>query len=167
MRPELILEVVLRAGLEARRVGDHEWVVRCPQRNAHRKGDEHPSCRLNDEKGVFRCPVCGIGGGIRDLAELVGVAPSDILGSTSTVPPGNQTEGRNRKRLRFDSNGPITLAIQGKIKELLNKAYTPEAWAMAGVHEGTVGDLPAIAFPLPKGGWKACLYTRPGPKRGK
>ncbi len=167
LSPEAILAVARRAGFDPKKVAQNEYVVRCPLRHLHRNGDQHPSCRLNDVKGTFHCPVCGCGGGIKDFAELVGVPLSDVLGSTSTVPPGGRTEGNDCKRLHFDSNGPITLATQAKIKELLNKAYAPDAWTKAAVHEGAAGDWPAIAFSLPKGGWKACLYTRPDPKRGK
>jgi hypothetical protein len=160
-----ILEVASRARLEPRKSG-HEWMVPCPQPHLHKNGDQHPSCRLNDEKGVFHCPVCGCGGGIREFASLVGVALPDAY-TPATSATGVSTGRSLRKLLHFDSQGPISPATQAEIKRLLNKDYSPEAWGRAGVHEGTVNGLPAIAFPLPVGGWKACLYTRHNPARGK
>ena len=38
---------------------------------------------------------------------------------------------------------------------------------MLAVQEGLVGKEPAIAFPLPSGGYKVCLYNRPDPEREK
>lgn len=35
--------------------------------------DKNPSCRWNTEKHVWYCDVCGIGGGWRALASLLGL----------------------------------------------------------------------------------------------
>jgi DNA primase (bacterial type) len=101
---------------------------------------------------------------------MVGVDISNIV-SLSPSPPAppleDQRSRRDRGPLHFKSNGPISVATQEKLKQLHGKAYSPDAWVKLGVLEGAVREFPAIAFPLPGGGYKACLYTRPDPKRGK
>jgi hypothetical protein len=178
-RPELILEVARRAGLPLKRIGQHEFAVPCPQRHLHKNNDEHPSCRLNGEKGVFHCDVCGCGGGIIDFARMVGVDISNLSTSstpTASLPTAEKRGDRDREPLHFVSNGPISVATQIKVKEMLAKDYPPEVWAKVGVLEGsikvnsrsgTVQEFPAISFSLPNGGYKVCLYTRRDPKRGK
>jgi hypothetical protein len=69
----------LRAALEAallargaRKVGRH-WRVRClfPDHL-----DQHPSCDVDLEKGVFVCRSCRRGGGYLLMAELLALAPA-------------------------------------------------------------------------------------------
>jgi Toprim domain-containing protein len=169
LRPELILEVARLAGLVPKKVGQHEWAVRCPHGHLHQDGDKHPSCRLNDEKGVFYCDVCGCRGEIFDFARMVGVdVPKSTTNSSPPEPPtGEEGSYQERKPLHFESNGPISVATQNKVRQMLGKDYPPEVWARVGVLEGMVKEFSAIAFPLPNGGFKACLYTRHDPKREK
>ena len=106
-------------------------------------GDEHPSCRVNPEKNTFYCDVCGQGGGVVELAQLLGVS----VPTTKAVP----TKRRHKQAL-FVTRGPITIETQQIFRDELAKSYLPEAWKVLGVEEGTVNGEKAIAFPLRTGG---------------
>jgi hypothetical protein len=81
----LYAEVMARAG---RRAGP-EIVFRCPCHSP----DQHPSARYNPEKLVWYCPVCGAGGGWKNLAEHLGIpiprlsSPSAASGAASPPAP--------------------------------------------------------------------------------
>ncbi len=167
-----ILEVARRAGLEPKPVGRHESVVRCPLFRDHRNDDQHPSCRLNNVKNMWFCDPCGRGGGIVEFAELLGVDLSSILSSilSSSSSPAGRTAKRRasaRRKLHFEPQGPVSERTQAEIRDRLGKNYSADAWCKTGVLEGTVDGDPAIAFPMPSGGFKACLYRRPDRKHGK
>lgn len=59
----------------AREIARGEIRFSCP---AH--DDEHPSARYKPERGVWRCDVCGAGGGFLDLAKRLGVPLEDHRG---------------------------------------------------------------------------------------
>jgi KaiC/GvpD/RAD55 family RecA-like ATPase len=50
-----------------------ELYFRCPRSANHANGDANVSARWNSEKGTWFCDVCNIGGGYKDLAELLGI----------------------------------------------------------------------------------------------
>jgi KaiC/GvpD/RAD55 family RecA-like ATPase len=54
-----------------------EVTFTCPNGAAHKNGDAHPSARYNAEKAVWTCDVCGEKGGLRHLAEALGLDPGD------------------------------------------------------------------------------------------
>jgi P4 family phage/plasmid primase-like protien len=61
--------VVARRG---RHEGD-EIRFACPDPSHHANGDAHVSAHLNVRKLVWHCPVGGIGGGLKDLAQRLGI----------------------------------------------------------------------------------------------
>ncbi|MGH3054460.1 MAG: AAA family ATPase, partial [Gaiellaceae bacterium] len=56
----------------AKREGN-ETRFRCPYPDRHRNGDACPSARWNRTKAVWRCDVCGAGGGYVSLARALGI----------------------------------------------------------------------------------------------
>ncbi len=50
-----------------------EYRFSCVEPRRHRNSDAHPSARWHAEKAVWRCDVCGQGGGAVDLARRLGV----------------------------------------------------------------------------------------------
>jgi RecA/RadA recombinase len=57
----------------ARRLAGGEIRFQCPEPELHTNGDENPSARWNAQKAVWRCDVCGTGGGAIDLAVRLGL----------------------------------------------------------------------------------------------
>jgi hypothetical protein len=53
----------------------------CPNSSGHRNGDAHPSCRWNAAKAVYHCDSCGSGGGVLELAGLLGVPRTEHQGA--------------------------------------------------------------------------------------
>jgi hypothetical protein len=159
--PGLIVDVVRRAGVELFKRGapSGEALIRCPWAGRHRNDDAHPSCRINPEKNTFYCDPCGEGGGVQRFAELLSVDMGSLL--------GRSRERRASRPSCFAPTGPVSETTQHWFSRSLSKTYTPEAWQRLGVLEGLVGREPAIAFPLPGGGYKVCLYRHPDAKRGK
>lgn len=161
----LILELARAGGREPVPAGPSgEFLIRCPESERHRDGDAHPSCRLNPEKNTFYCDVCAVGGGVKKLAELLGVQ----------VPSGDNEKGRrppNKKKAKlpliFEATGPISAAAQDHFSSTLAKKYSQETWQAFGVLEGRVypkghpdrGE-PAIGFALPSGGHHVYRYSR-------
>ena len=45
----------------------------CPQTDRHANGDAHPSARWNRSKQLWYCDVCECGGGVYDLARMLGL----------------------------------------------------------------------------------------------
>jgi hypothetical protein len=76
-RDQLIgeVEAVIATRRPARTGGETRFL--CP---AH--DDHNPSARWNSEKRVWCCDACGTGGGLRDLAERLGVSPPTPPGFT-------------------------------------------------------------------------------------
>lgn len=166
MFPEgAILDVARRAGLEPARVGS-EYVVRCPWPGRHRNGDAHPSCRLNAEKNTYYCDPCGASGGVLALARELGVPPPQadavVRASTRTRP-----KRTNKDQPTFVNDGPIDESIQRLLADHLGKAYPVAVWRRVGALQGRLNGQPCIAFPLPRGGYKLCLYKQPDQKRSK
>ena len=162
--PGLILRLAERAGRHLFEKGapQGEVLIRCPWPEAHQNGDAHPSCRLNGEKNVFHCDVCGTGGGVTDLGEALGLDIAELAAASGRAPTG-----RRRKPLHFTASGPISSALQKRFAESLSKDYPPETWAAFGVLDGRVfpDSCPdrseeAIAFPLPSGGYHVYRYRR-------
>jgi len=62
--------------------------VRCPNRDAHSRGDRRPSASVNLELGRFRCHACGLAGDGYDLCLLAGIThdggPSDEVKDEET-----------------------------------------------------------------------------------
>src|SRR5260221_7270086 len=112
MRPELILDVARSAGRQLTGPQPNgEYLVQCPFPEAHRNGDAHPSCRLNPEKGVWRCDPCGRGGGMTDLAVALGVPVPRDAGQR---PPKQRTSLR-RGVLHFVAEEPISVELRAEI----------------------------------------------------
>jgi hypothetical protein len=57
----------------ARRLPGGEIRFACPEPELHANGDATPSARWNKGKAVWRCDVCGTGGGACDLAVRLGI----------------------------------------------------------------------------------------------
>lgn len=72
-----IVEVARASGREPKRAGSR-LRVRCP---SPQHKDENPSCDLNDEKNVFHCHACGVGGGVVKFANLTGVMLKNLAWS--------------------------------------------------------------------------------------
>ncbi len=72
-RPPEDLERAVRSR-DGKSEGD-EIRFRCPHPDRHRNGDAKPSARYHPGKGVWRCDVCGEGGGWVSLAQLLNVSP--------------------------------------------------------------------------------------------
>ena len=151
--PDLILEVARAAGrdLITRGAPKGEFLIRCPRPESHANGDQNPSCRLSPDKNTFYCDVCAHGGGVVELAQLLGVSAPAM----KAVPAK-----RRHKQALFVTRGPITVETQQIFRDELAKPYLPEAWKALGVEEGTVNGEQTVAFPLPSGGYKVCLYRR-------
>lgn len=105
-------------------------------------------------KNTFYCDVCQEGGGARDLARLLGVS----AGVSPTRTPS---------RLTYCAGAPISAATQELFRAQYGKGYRPETWAALSVTEGTVAPEsspsrgePAIAFPLPSGGYHVYRYRQ-------
>ena len=156
----LIVDVARNSGRDPVRRGAPrgEWLIRCPWAENHVHGDEHPSCRINPEKNTFYCDPCAKGGGVVELAQALGVSLPVYKSSSAK---------RERKKLHFATSGPITTITQQIIADTLAKAYPLDTWKHLGVEQGAVDGQPAIAFPLPGGGYKTCLYQRPDSKGKK
>jgi hypothetical protein len=73
--PALVSEVHAAVSLRDALPEGDETRFRCPNSAAHTHGDADPSARWNLVKAVWRCPVCGEGGGAADLARRLGVRP--------------------------------------------------------------------------------------------
>lgn len=99
--PISILEVARKAGLAFKRSSQHEYAVRCPKSDRHRRGDLTPSCRLNNEKETFYCDVCGVGGGVKKFMKLLGL---DL--PRMTRPPRPVGQVLTVARLAQDKNLP-------------------------------------------------------------
>ena len=131
-QPAEILEVARRAGLSPRRVAMDEYVVPCPSASQHRHGDANPSCRLNPSKNTFYCDPCGEGSGLIEFSHRLGLHDGPRAHDASPRPtPATKASGI--RPLHFDSRGPISATTQEWMARYLNKRYTPEAWAKAGV----------------------------------
>jgi hypothetical protein len=171
-REGLILDVARRAGRSPSAVpgSSGESVIPCPRSENHRNGDAHPSCRLNPEKNTWFCDVCQVGGGVKDLAEKLGVDLSGMgqaKSRASTTRQRRAPAGREPRPLLFVSGGSISAETAHVFEEGLGKSYTLETWAAFGVLEGVVHPegLPdrsevAVAFPMPDGGVHAYRYSR-------
>lgn len=59
-----------------------EVVFRCPFPDRHANGDKHPSARYNVEKRVWHCDVCNEGGGLKQLADVLGVECFELASTT-------------------------------------------------------------------------------------
>jgi len=168
-----ILRIAERAGREITPVRGRrgEARVRCPWSAEHQNEDTHPSCRLNPEKNTFYCDPCGRGGGVKDFAEALEVPWERVVpgnGVSAALPIARPTMKKAEKRpLHFEPSGPVTEATRDHLATHMRKDYRLETWHLLRVQEGRVGDRPAIAFPLPTGGWKVCLYRLPDRRRGK
>lgn len=164
---DAILDVAWRGGRDpvAMTSPRGEFAIRCPWSAEHSHGDAHPSCRLNSDKNTFYCDPCGKGGGVVELARLLNVdsPPAVPLSQAS----GSNDRSRKRRTLHFESTGAVTAATRAFFASQLAKRYRDEAWDLLGALEGSVDREPAIAFPMPGGGFKACMYRRPDPKREK
>ncbi len=167
MRPGLILEVARRAGLEPKRITEHESAVRCPQYHLHRNGDEHPSCRLNAEKNTYYCHPCGEGGGIKKFAEALGVDLRCLPESFGRQSGNRSSRSTPKTSLCFTPSRPIRKVTQQFLGEKIGKAYHPETWQAFGVLEGSVWPEgkpekaePCIAFPQPDSGFHVYRYRR-------
>jgi len=60
-------------GRNAKQIGNGEVAFTCPNPDRHQRGDMHPSARWNLDKGAWHCDVCGAGGGVKNLAEALGI----------------------------------------------------------------------------------------------
>jgi hypothetical protein len=78
-----IMDVVRASGREGRRTGKHHK-VRCPN---PQHPDATPSCDVDDDANVFICRSCGVGGGVVEFANLVGVRLTDLASGPSGRPP--------------------------------------------------------------------------------
>lgn len=170
-REGLILEIARAAGREPQRLGTgSEWAVKCARAANHSNGDEHPSCRLNPEKNTWFCDVCQRGGGVKDLAEELGVDLSGLTQKQSRKRPpraGRNSSAKEKLPLVFLSRGPFSAATARVFADKLGKNYTAESWAAFGALEGVVHPegMPdrseeVIAFLMPQGGVHAYRYTR-------
>jgi hypothetical protein len=71
-RPPSDLEATVLAR-DGTREGE-EIRFRCPEPESHQNGDANPSARYHPGKHVWRCDVCGAGGGWKDLCERLNVS---------------------------------------------------------------------------------------------
>jgi RecA/RadA recombinase len=78
----MVLDPIVIAAVEAAveqrgsgRVINGELKFTCPDPSHHANGDAHPSARYHLTKKTWFCDVGGIGGGVRDLGNRLGLAP--------------------------------------------------------------------------------------------
>ena len=76
LRDSVLAEIAKR---NPRRVSAEETAFRCPFFERHANGDNKPSANFNNAKDVWTCRACGEGGGLRNLADALGINPD--LGS--------------------------------------------------------------------------------------
>jgi hypothetical protein len=172
----LVLDIARRAGRNVRPLPgtSGESVIQCPHPGAHKTGDSHPSCRLNPDKNTFYCDPCGRGGGVVELARELGVELADLVPAESCAKASSRGKQRSTEKLplRFVPSGSIGPSSIEVFTSQLGKRYAPEAWAAFGVQEGRVHPEgrpdraePAVAFPMPDGGYHVYRHTRPDKKR--
>ena len=65
-------DILARAGITLSGSGPN-YQIRCPCAANHANQDNRPSASINPSKGAWRCFVCGKQGGVKRLAELLGV----------------------------------------------------------------------------------------------
>ena len=165
-----ILSVAAAAGRQPKAAG-LESLIACPWSDAHRNADAHPSCRLNPSKNTFFCDPCGKGGGVRDLAALLGVDETELHGKRPRRPTFKPASSPSRGFL-FNAHGPIDSITQEEFGNRLSKSFPPATWAAFGVLQGSATGAgtpgrtePAIAFPLAAGGFHVYLHRRPDRRR--
>ncbi|MFN8545848.1 MAG: AAA family ATPase [Candidatus Binatia bacterium] len=88
--PALVAHVTAAVEQRGARRNGIELRTRCVEPARHAHGDAHPSLRWHPDRGVWRCAVCGLGGGAIDLARRLGVelpprAVADTRETTWTV----------------------------------------------------------------------------------
>lgn len=65
--------------------------------SAPKHPDEHPSCRWNPAKAVFRCDVCGVAGGVKRLADLLAITTSGLRWDLPPPSPRNSVPRRDSR----------------------------------------------------------------------
>ena len=89
--PELVAAVDRAVkGRNARLLSYGEIAFTCPNPDAHTNRDAHSSARWNREKAVWYCDVCGLGGGVVDLARRLGLTrlgPNPTRGGGGLLSP--------------------------------------------------------------------------------
>ncbi|MCP4006334.1 MAG: toprim domain-containing protein [bacterium] len=167
----LILEIARAGGREPKQKGTGgEFFIRCPRAEQHRRGDANPSCRLNSEINTFYCDPCGQGGGVKDLAEALGVDLERFAAPRARKK--TRASSRPKRPLVFESREPISSNLQQHFGRDLAKQYDPDTWQAFGVLEGRVypqgrseKSEGVIAFPLPGGGVHVYRYHQPNKKQ--
>lgn len=84
-----LIEAVTRA-IEQRgckRLANRELRFQCPHPERHANGDAHPSADWNPAKAVWTCRACGAGGGVNNLATLLGLDVRPPARGSPGTPP--------------------------------------------------------------------------------
>lgn len=109
-----------------------EIAFTCIRPELHRNGDADPSCRWNPEKQVFLCDVCGVQGGLADLARAFGII-------------GTEAEPNVIYDYR-DAGGPLVFqVVRGPGKRFWQRRPLAD-----GSWESNVRGVPRLLYRLPE-----------------
>lgn len=145
LREGLILEVIESAGLTLN--GNGEWLESyCPTCQTD-KPDNH-GLGVNSKENCFRCRVSGAKGGVKGLAEHLGVQCPDLRGdrmNTIAVTKATKLATTERKRDKKPSASPETARAVWE----LSRAYRDEKAADYAQGRGIGDALGSLAGTLP------------------
>jgi len=126
---DIIAQIEHAIADRASKRGGNETRFRCPHPDKHRNGDEHPSARWNPVKAVWRCDVCGAGGGYMSLAQGLGVGTNGdngyLIGAIDRpygYSPRSERTGPDReklasaRRLWFAARHATGTVVQGYLR---------------------------------------------------
>src|SRR5262245_813424 len=100
----LALEIARAANLCAGVVRGDEHYFCCPG-SAHKKGDQHPSLRVNARKNCFVCSVCQVSGGAWALAAFCLGCPPDHKATVASWLRANGLSHTNVVAMASDNSG--------------------------------------------------------------
>ena len=123
------------------RAGGAELEFTCP-RDGHE--DRHPSARWNPAKATWFCPVCNLGGGALDLADLLDIDKPTTTGRRAA----NAKQAEGARSTTSDTTATAqppagcTLARYAEAKGI-----DPEALRSYGLSDTTHDGAPAVRMP--------------------
>jgi hypothetical protein len=138
MTPSLELIARVVEALVAQRGGvqkGDEVCFRCVHPEAHRNGDANPSAWFNTAKGAWHCKGCTAKGGLKDIAQRLGLRDADRIGQRETA----------RWTIRDPDGTPVAVHIRlepGKKGEEKDCFWYQADGTTAGLHGRKLRDLP-------------------------